>query len=282
MVTDRIDADAIAHAPHLRVISNLAVGLDNIDLAAATHSGIAVGHTPGVLTDTTADLAFALLMTTARRVAEGDRQVRAGKWRTWGPKVLLGPDVHGATLGIIGFGAIGRAMAMRATGFGMRILYLRHLTNKPESTARPFDRTIDGAEPVELRRLLRESDFISLHVPLTPATRHLLGAREFKLMKPDAILINTARGAVIDQTALSKALSSGHLGGAGLDVTDPEPIRRGDPLLRLRNVVITPHIGSASNATREKMAAMAVENIVAVFEGRIPNWCANPEVKLRP
>ena len=272
MLTDKIDARAIAGAPRLRVISNLAVGVDNIDLDAATRAGIAVGHTPGVLTEATADLAFGLLMATARRIAEGDRYVRARKWRTWGPATMLGHDVHSSTLGLIGFGAIGQAMARRATGFGMRVLYLKHSPEK----------RFAGAIGVTLPRLLAESDYVSLHVPLTPKTRHMIGAREFARMKPGAILINTARGGVVDQAAMVAALKSGHLGGAGLDVTDPEPITPGDPILRLDKVVITPHIGSASIVTRASMAAMAVDNIIAVFGGRLPRWCVNPQVRLPP
>lgn len=276
MITDKIDAPMIADTPRLRVISNLGVGVDNVDLDAATRAGIAVGHTPGVLTDATADLAFGLLMATARRIAEADRHVRAGKWRTWGPMTMLGHDVHSSTLGIIGFGAIGQAMALRATGFGMRVLYLKHLRDKPT------DARLAGAVGVSLPRLLAQSDYVSMHAPLTPATRHMIGAREFALMKPGAILINTARGPVVDQAALVAALRSGQLGGAGLDVTDPEPIARRDPLLRFDNVVITPHIGSASIATRARMAAIAVDNILDVFSGRLPRGCANPRVRLRP
>jgi glyoxylate reductase len=276
MVTDKIDARLIADSPRLRIISNLAVGVDNIDLDAATRAGIVVGHTPGVLTEATADLAFGLLMATARRIAEGDRQVRAGKWRTWGPMTLLGRDVHSSTLGIIGFGAIGRAMARRASGFAMRVLYL-----KRRATPAAGDKVV-GALGVSLRRLLAESDYVSIHVPLTPKTRHLIGQREFSLMKPGAILINTARGAVVDQAAMLAALKSGRLAGAGLDVTDPEPIAANDPLLRLDNVVITPHIGSASIATRAQMAAIAVGNVLDVFADRLPRFCANPSVRLRP
>jgi glyoxylate reductase len=273
MVTDRIDANLIGSAPRLRVISNLAVGLDNIDVAAATAAGIAVGHTPGVLTDATADLAFALLMATARRVAEGDREVRAGRWQTWGPAVLLGHDVWGATLGIIGWGQIGRAMGRRGRGFNMRILYVsRSATNAAD---------IPGATRVTMARLLRESDFISLHVPLTPETTHLIGAKELAAMKPGAILINTARGGVVDQRALYRSLKSKHLGGAGLDVTTPEPIASKDVLLKQKNVVITPHIGSASHTSRNKMADIATDNIIEVLRGRMPRFCANPEVVLK-
>jgi glyoxylate reductase len=273
MVTDRIDAALIASAPKLRVISNLAVGLDNIDVAAATAAGIAVGHTPGVLTDATADLAFALLMATARRVAEGDREVRAGKWQAWGPSVLLGHDVWGATLGIIGWGQIGRAMARRGVGFNMRVLYV--------SRTKRNDAAIAGATRVTMQRLLRDSDFVSLHVPLTPETRHLIGTKELAAMKRGAILINTARGGVVDQKALFRALKDGHLGGAGLDVTDPEPMAPDDPMLKLPNMVITPHIGSASNTTRYKMALIATENVMAVLNGNLPRFCANREVRLR-
>jgi glyoxylate reductase len=275
-VTDKIDARMIAGAPRLRVISNLGVGLDNIDVEAATRAGIAVGHTPGVLTDATADLAFGLLMATARRIAEADRHVRAGGWRTWGPMTMLGRDVYSSTIGIIGFGAIGQAMARRAMGFGMRVLYPRR------SSEKPTDKRIAAAVGVTLPRLLAQSDYVSLHVPLTEETRHIIGAREFALMKPGAILINTARGAVVDQAAMLAALKAGRLGGVGLDVTDPEPIAPHDPILRFENVVITPHIGSASIATRARMAALAVDNILAVFRGRVPRWCANPKVRLRP
>ncbi len=273
MVTDRVDAALIAAAAKLRVISNLAVGLDNIDVAAATSAGIAVGHTPGVLTEASADLAFSLLMAAARRVSEGDREVRAGKWQTWGPSVLLGRDVWGATLGIIGFGQIGRAMGRRGRGFNMRVLYT--------SRSSRSDASVAGATRVPMKRLLQKSDFVSIHVPLTSQTRHLIGARELALMKPGAILINTARGAVIDQRALYRSLKTGQLGGAGLDVTDPEPIPPSDPLLKLPNVVITPHIGSATHTTRNKMAEIATANIIEVLEGRRPRFCANPDVRLR-
>lgn len=203
MVTDKVDARVIAEAANLRVISNLAVGVDNIDLDAATRAGIAVGHTPGVLTEATADLAFGLLMATARRIAEADRHVRAGGWRTWGPMTLLGRDVHSSTLGLIGFGAIGQAMARRAAGFGMRVLYLIHPSSKLHNGR------VGGAMGVTLPRLLADSDYVSIHVPLTAKTRHMIGAREFAQMKPGAILINTARGAVVDQAAMAAALKSG-------------------------------------------------------------------------
>jgi glyoxylate reductase len=283
MLTERIDANAIGRARRLRVVSNLAVGVDNIDLEAATRAGIAVGHTPGILTETTADLAWALMMAVARRVTEGDRYVRAGKWRTWGPRTMLGTDIHGATLGIIGWGAIGRAVARRASGFGMRVLYAAHRSKRaPLRSALRDGETPPKASRVTLERLLRESDFVSLHVPLTPATRRIIDSSALRKMKPGAILINTARGPVVDQHALVKALESGRLGGAGLDVTDPEPISIRDPLLRFDNVVITPHIGSASKATRERMGEIAVRNITAVLDGRMPPYCANTTVRLRP
>jgi glyoxylate reductase len=275
MLTDQLDARTVAGAPRLRVISNVAVGVDNIDLDAATRAGIAVGHTPGVVAEATADLAFGLLMAAARRIAEGDRYVRAGKWRTWGPMTMLGHDVHSSTLGIIGFGAIGQAIGRRGIGFGMRVLYLERRSSKRGAAK------VAGAVGVSLPRLLAQSDYVSLHVPLTPETNHMIGAREFAQMKPGAILINTARGPVVDQAAMLAALKSGLLAGAGLDVTDPEPIKPRDPLLRLDNVVITPHIGTASIVTRARMAAIAVDNILDVFAGRIPRHCANEKVRLR-
>lgn len=268
LLTDRIDAEVLDAAPRLRVVSTMAVGYDHIDIAAATARGVPVGHTPGVLTETTADLAWALLLATARRVVEGDRFVREGRWKTWDPNLLLGYDVHGATLGIVGMGAIGQAVARRAAGFEMQVLYTRR-----------SERESDLGRRVSLDELLRESDFVSLHVPLTAETRHLIGERELRLMKRTAILINTARGPVVDQAALAAALRDGVIAGAGLDVTEVEPIPPEDPLLGAPNVVILPHIGSASYATRARMAAMAVENCVAGLEGRPLPHCVNPEVE---
>jgi glyoxylate reductase len=268
LLTDRIDAEVLDAAPRLRVISTMAVGYDHIDIAAATARGIPVGNTPGVLTETTADLAWALLLATARRVVEGDRFVREGRWRTWDPNLLLGYDVHGATLGIVGMGAIGQAVARRAAGFGMRVLYTRRSETDAAIGAR-----------VTLVDLLRESDFVSLHVPLTDETRHLIGERELRVMKPTAILINTARGPVVDQEALARALREGVIAGAGVDVTEVEPIPPDDPLLSAPNVVILPHIGSASHATRARMADMAVENCIAGLEGRPLPHCVNPEAR---
>ncbi len=281
MLTERIDAEVISSAPRLRIISNLAVGVDNIDLDAATEAGVAVGHTPGVLTEATADLAFALLMAAARRIVEADRYVREGKWRTWGPRVMLGRDVFGATLGIVGWGAIGRAMARRGSGFGMRVLYATRARQARSGSADAPREEVDGARQASLAELLCESDFVSLHVPLTSETRHMMGRREFESMKPGAILINTARGGVVNSKALCNALSAGHLGGAALDVTDPEPVSLDDPLLELPNVIVTPHIGSATRTTRLRMAAIAVANIRDVLDGKLPAYCANPGVKLK-
>jgi len=280
MVSDRFDENAIAAAPRLMVISNLAVGVDNIDLEAATRMGVAVGHTPGVLSETTADLAFALMLAVARRVAESDRFVHAGRWKVWTPRLMLGRDVWGATLGIIGFGAIGQAVARRAAGFGMRVLYAAHRNNSevPHSDS-PSEENGSQPQLTELMKLLRESDFVSLHVPLTPANRHLIGGKELAAMKRGAILINTARGAIVDQAELAVALSTGRLGGAGLDVSETEPISIDDPLMHMANVVITPHIGSASHATRMRMAELAVDNLLEVFAGRLPRHCANPALK---
>jgi glyoxylate reductase len=287
MVSDRFDAAILTKLPRLLAISNLAVGVDNIDLEAATRAGIAVGHTPGVLTEATADLAFALLMAVARRVAEGDRFMRAARWRAWTPRLMLGRDVYGASLGIIGWGAIGRALARRASGFGMRVLYAKRGSHQGGSSgatptpAKAVDDRASKAEAVDLAYLLAEADFVSIHVPLTDETRHLIGDHELAKMKRSAILINTARGAVIDQSALLAALKSGRIAGAGLDVMEVEPIRVDDPLLKLSNVVLTPHIGSASHATRLRMAELAVDNLLDVFSGRIPRCCANPAVKLK-
>jgi lactate dehydrogenase-like 2-hydroxyacid dehydrogenase len=262
LLTDKVD-DAFLDAagPRLKVVSNYAVGYDNIDVAACARRGIAVGNTPGVLTDTTADLAFALLMSAARRLPEGDRYVRAGSWKTWGPLLLLGPDVHGATIGIVGFGRIGQAVARRARGFGMQVLY-HDLEPLPPSVTDPL-----GATFLPLEELLPRSDFVTLHVNLSPVTRHLISATTLAQMKPTAVLVNTSRGPVVDQAALAAALRDGVIAAAALDVTDPEPIPIDDPLLGLDNCLIVPHIASASRATRGKMAAMAAANLVAGVNG---------------
>lgn len=271
LLTDKVDAALLAAAPSLRAVSNVAVGYDNIDVHACSARRIPVGNTPGVLTETTADFAFAMLMGLARRVAEADAYVRAGQWRTWSPTLLLGADVHGATLGLVGLGQIGAAVARRARGFGMRVLYVNRRPH-PQLEAELGLRRVDKAT------LLAESDFLSLHVPLTPETRHWVGRAELAAMKPGAMLINTARGPVIDQAALAEALAQGKLGGAALDVTDPEPLPLDSPLLKLPNVLLAPHIASASHATRGLMASMAVDNLLAALEGRRPPHCVNPEL----
>lgn len=262
LLTDRVDDELLdAAGPGLRVVSNYAVGYDNIDVPACARRGIAVGNTPGVLTETTADLAWALLMAAARRLPEGDRYVRAGKWLTWGPLLLLGPDVNGATIGIVGFGRIGQAMARRAQGFGMTVLY-HDVTPLPDAVTAPL-----GATYVPLDQLLARSDFVSLHVNLTDETRHLINAATLATMKPTAVLINTSRGPVVEGAALATALRDGTIWAAGLDVTDPEPIPMDDPLVGLDNCLIVPHIASASRATRGKMAAMAAANLLAGVRG---------------
>jgi glyoxylate reductase len=263
LLTDKVDDGFLdAAGPQLRVVSNYAVGFDNIDVAACARRGIPVGNTPGVLTDTTADLAWTLLMAAARRVAEGDRYVRDGRWKTWGPLLLLGPDVHGATIGIVGFGRIGQAVARRAAGFGMRILY--HDVNElPASVTEPL-----GAVYTPLDDLLAQSDYVSLHVNLTPDTRHLINARTLGLMRPTAVLVNTSRGPVVDQAALADALEQDVIFAAGLDVTDPEPIPMDDRLVGRDDCLIVPHIASASRATRGKMAQMAAANLIAGVTGQ--------------
>jgi len=271
LLTDRVDAALLARAPRLRAISSVSVGLDHIDLAAATARAIPVGHTPGVLTETTADLAFALLLAASRRVVEADRFVRAGEWRVWEPDLLLGRDVHGATLGIVGLGAIGRAVARRARGFGMRVLAWSR-------TRRPLGDLEGVVAWSALPELLAAADFVSVHVPLAPETRGLLDARALAAMKPGAILVNTARGGIVDEAALAEALREGRLAGAGLDVFEREPLERESPLLGLPNVVLAPHIGSASVATRARMAELAAENLMAALDGKPMPACANPEV----
>ena len=262
LLTDRVDDEFLdAAGRKLRVVSNYAVGFDNIDVAACARRGIPVGNTPGVLTETTADLAWALLMAAARRLPEGDRYVRAGNWKTWGPLLLLGPDVHGSTIGIVGFGRIGQAVARRAQGFGMEILY-HDVHELPAEVTKPL-----GATFLPLEELLPRSDYVSLHVNLSPVTRHLINAETLSWMKPTAVLVNTSRGPVVDQAALADALRSGVIWAAGLDVTDPEPIPMDDPLVALDNCLIVPHIASASRATRGKMAAMAAANLVAGVRG---------------
>jgi glyoxylate reductase len=275
LLTDRMDAAVMdAAGPQLRVVSNCAVGYDNIDVAAATARGILVANTPGVLTDTTADFAFALLMAAARRVVEAMDYVREGCWRTWGPLILLGQDIHRATLGIIGMGRIGTGMARRAQGFDMRVLFV-------DPFCSPDQGDLYGAQCVDLETLLAESDFVSVHVPLTTDTRHMLGAAQFKRMKRTAVLINTARGPIVDLDALYDALKEGDIAYAALDVTEPEPLPADHRLLALPNVIIAPHIASASVATRTKMATMAAENLIAGLRGEMPPNPVNPEVLAR-
>lgn len=270
LLTDRIDPQLMDAGPKLKVISNMAVGFDNIDIEAASQRGIPVGNTPGVLTETTADFAFALLMAAARRIPEGRQYIQDGNWRTWHPTVLAGQDIFGATLGIIGSGRIGAAVARRALGFNMRLL-----VNSLETEAEIRQL---GGEKVSLDDLLAQSDFVSMHVPLTEETHHMISDRELGLMKATAILINTARGSVLDPKALYHALRDGQILAAALDVTDPEPIPLDDPLLTLENCLIVPHIASASVATRTKMAEMAVDNVIAGLRGERLPTCVNPEV----
>jgi glyoxylate reductase len=273
LLTDRVDDELLDRAgPQLKVVSNFAVGFDNIDVPACTRRGIPVGNTPGVLTETTADLAWALLMAAARRVVEGDRYVRDGRWKTWGPMLLMGPDVHGATIGIVGFGRIGQAVARRAKGFGMRIVY-HDLQRVPKAVEAAFDATY-----MTLEGLLAESDFVSLHTVLSPDTTGLMNAERLGWMKPTAVLVNTSRGPVVDSTALVAALRDGTIAAAALDVTDPEPLPADHPLVGLDNCLVVPHIASASRTTRGKMAAMAAANLLAGVRGdRLPTP-VNPEV----
>ena len=272
LLTDRVDAALLSRAPKLRVVSTMAVGVDHVDLAACSERGIPVGNTPGVLTETSADLAFALLMTAARRVVEGAEYVKNGLWQTWSPTLLLGQDIFGATLGIVGFGRIGQAMARRAQGFGMRVLVC-HSRSLADEVLQAHQ-----VEGVSLETVVGESDFLSLHVPLTPATRHLINRDALSKMKRTAVLINTARGPVVDTEALCQALLEGKIAGAALDVTDPEPLPATHPLLSLKNCVIVPHVASASIATRRRMALMAVENLHAGLRRRCLPHCVNPDV----
>ncbi len=271
LLTDKVDRELMNNAPKLRVISNMAVGFDNIDVPEATRRGIIVGNTPEVLTDTTADFAFALMMAAARRVVEGDKSVRAGKWKTWGPMAFLGQDIHGATLGIIGLGRIGTGVAQRAKGFGMKLLY--HDVARRIKTEHQL-----GIQFVELDTLLRESDFITIHTNLTSETHHLIAAKELAKMKRNAVLVNTARGPIVDNVALYEGLRDGKIALAALDVTEPEPLPRDHLLLTLDNVIVTPHIASASVATRTKMALMAADNLIAGLKGEMPPNPVNPEV----
>jgi len=263
-------AEIIAAGENLRAISNMAVGCDNIAVPAATARNILVGNTPAVLTETTADLAWSLIAAAARRIPEADRYLRAGRWKSWSPQLMLGQDICGSTLGIIGLGRIGQAVARRAKGFDMRILYA-DLAPKPDAEEAL------GVRFAELHELLRESDIVSIHTPLTDRTHHLIGARELALMKPSAVLVNTARGTVVDGRALADALREGRIFAAGLDLFESEPPALDDPLLQLDNCVSLPHIGSASVDTRTRMATMAADGLLAALEGRRPPHLVNPE-----
>jgi glyoxylate reductase len=270
LLTDRVDGELMDACPRLRVVSNFAVGFDNLDVSAATARGVLVGNTPGVLTETTSDFAFALLMAAARRIVEGVDYVRAGRWKTWGPMLLMGPDVHGATLGLVGLGRIGTEMARRASGFDMRVLYYDVI--RREDIEQSFDITY-----VPLDDLLARSDFVSVHTPLTPETHHLMNRDRLSKMKPSAILINTSRGPVVDTEALVQALRDSTIGGAALDVTDPEPLPSDHPLVSMPNCIVVPHIASASAATRGKMAEIAARNLIAGLKGEPLPAGLNPE-----
>ena len=260
LLTDTVDAELLAAAPRLRAISNYAVGVDNIDVAAATEHGIPVGNTPDVLTESTADLAVGLMLAACRRIVEGQDVVRRGEWITWEPQLLLGRDLHGATVGIVGFGRIGRAVARRVEGFGARVIHSGR------------------SDGVPLERLLAESDFVTLHCPLTPETEHLIDAGALERMNDTAYLVNTARGPIVDSVALARALAEGAIAGAALDVTDPEPLPPDNPLAAAPNLVLVPHIASATHRTREAMADMAVDNLLAGLRGEPMPHCVNPEV----
>ncbi len=270
LLNDRIDANVIANMDKCKVISNYAVGFNNIDVDEATKRGIIVTNTPGVLTDATADLTWALILAVTRRIVEADKFVRKGKFKGWAPMLLLGSELAGKTLGIIGAGRIGTAVGLRAKGFKMKVLYFNLTKNEA------LEQEV-GAKKVSLETLLKNSDIVTIHVPLTPKTRHLIGAKELKLMKKGAYLINTSRGEVVDEKALIKALKTGKLAGAGLDVFEQEPFVPKE-LTELDNVVLTPHIGSATVEARTKMAIVAAENIVKVLSGKIPANVVNPEV----
>jgi len=271
LLTDRIDGEVMDAAPRLRVVSNFAVGFDNIDIPAATQRRIVVTNTPEVLTETVADFAFCLMLAAARRLVEGDRYARDGKWKTWEPLLLAGQDMYRATLGLIGLGRIGSAVARRAKGFEMRVMYYD-----------PFRREdLEQSLQIEYRPftyVLRQADFISVHVPLSEQTRHLIGRDQFSMMKPTAVFVNTSRGPVVDQQALAEALAARRIFAAGIDVFEREPVPTDDPLLAMGNAIVAPHIASASIPTRIRMATLAAENLVAVLQGKRPPNPVNPEV----
>jgi len=277
LLTDPIDEEVFDAAPKLRIVSQYAVGYDNIKVEEATKRGVYVTNTPGVLTETVADFTFALMLAVARRVVEADRYVREGKWKVgWHPLMMVGTDVYGATLGIVGLGRIGSAVARRAKGFNMRVIYYDVVRRED------LEKEL-GIEYVSLDKLLEESDYVSLHTPLTPQTYHLIGEEQLKKMKKTAFLINTARGKVVDQKALYKALKEGWIAGAGLDVFEQEPISPDDPLLELDNVVLAPHAASASYETRSRMAEMVADNLIAFLKGEVPPNLVNKDVvNVRP
>ena len=272
LLTDSIDAEVIAAGKSLKVISQMAVGYDNINVAAATSRGIPVGNTPGVLTEATADLTWALLMAAARRLPEAENYVKQGQWQTWQPTLLLGADLVGKTLGIVGLGRIGAAVARRARGWNMRIIYTSQKRHQLEE-----EKTL-GVEYVSLEQLLAEADFVTLHTALTDKTYHLIDQPQLELMKSSAILINSARGSIINPEALYQALKQGKIRAAAIDVTEPEPLPVNSPLLTLPNLIVTPHIGSASEQTRSQMALMAAQNLLAGLRGQVLPHCVNPEV----
>ncbi|MEH6583246.1 MAG: D-glycerate dehydrogenase [Halioglobus sp.] len=270
LLTDRVDRDLLDSMPELEFVSSMSVGVDHIDTEALSERGIPLGHTPGVLVETTADANFALMLAAARRVVEADRFVRQGHWRAenaWSPEFFTGKDVSGATLGIIGLGEIGQAVARRAAGFGMQVLGWNRSAKE-----------VQGIQSVSLDELLQRSDFVSVNVALAEETRNLLDATKIGMMKPGSVLVNTARGGIVDETALAEALSSGHLYAAGIDVFSQEPVAQDNPLLALPNVVVVPHIGSATTLTRAKMADLAVNNAMAALKGQQMPHCVNPEV----
>jgi glyoxylate reductase len=277
ILADRYDDAVFTQFPRLKVVANVAVGFDNIDVAAANKHGVLVVNTPGVLDDATADLAFALMLATSRRLVEADKYVRDGQWKKFKFDLLLGTELAGKTLGVVGMGRIGRAMARRARAFGMRIVYSQRTRVPVDVEAALADRDGFGAEHLPLDELLRRSDFVSLHCPLTQATRHLLSDREFALMKPSAILVNTARGAIVDEAALVRALTERRIHAAGLDVFEHEP-KVSPELLTMPNVVLAPHIGSATVETRSAMALLAVNGLLSALQGALPMNAVNPEV----
>lgn len=273
LLTDQIDRNVIESIEGLKAIVQYAAGVDNIDIQAATEKGIIVTNTPGALTEATADLTWALILAACRRVVEADRAVRSGEWKVaWEPTAFLGTDIHGATLGIVGMGRIGAAVARRSVGFRMKVLYY---SRSDTDVSRAIEREV-GATRVTLDMLLSNSDIVTVHVPLTPQTRHMIGREQLRMMRPGSVFINTSRGAVVDERALEEALLSGHIGAAGLDVFEKEPIPVNSRLVSMRNVVLLPHIGSATHATRNRMAEMCALNLAAIAEGKTPPNIVNP------